>query len=336
MTAEELPVIAITMGDACGIGPEVVAKALASREVSGICRPLVIGSTQALEDAIKLVGVPLEAREVGSPQEAQASRDVVAVLDLHNLDTGSITIGQVSAEAGRASMEWVVRAAELAMDARIQAIATAPLHKEAASLAGYRVIGHTELLQQVTGASQVVTMLMSGPLRAAHLTTHHSLRRACDYVKRSYILARLQLIHQSFEEWGMLNPRIGVAALNPHASDAGLMGDEEEKEILPAVKAARQMGINAIGPVPADMVFVQAIAGRYDVVLALYHDQAHIAIKVYGFERSVSVNLGLPFIRTSVDHGTAFDIAGQGIASAASMVEAVKVAVSLATGKGLP
>ena len=233
-------------------------------------------------------------------------------------------------------MEWVARAAELAMDARVQAITTAPLHKEAASLAGYRVIGHTELLQQVSGASQVITMLMSGTLRAAHLTTHHSLRRACDYVKKSYILARLQLIHHSFEEWGMLNPSIGVAALNPHASDAGLMGDEEEREILPAVKAARQLGINAIGPVPADMVFVQAIAGRYDVVLALYHDQAHIAIKVYGFERSVSVNLGLPFIRTSVDHGTAFDIAGQGIASAASMVEAVKVAVSLATGKGLP
>jgi 4-hydroxythreonine-4-phosphate dehydrogenase len=233
-------------------------------------------------------------------------------------------------------MEWVVHAAQLAMDAQVQAIATAPLHKEAAALAGYLVVGHTELLQQVTKVSQVVTMLMTGPLRAAHLTTHRSLRRACDYVKKSYILARLQLVHQSFEEWGMLKPRIGVAALNPHASDGGLLGDEEEREIRPAVVAARALGIDTIGPVPADMVFVQAIRGYYDVVLAMYHDQAHIAIKVHGFERSVSVNLGLPFIRTSVDHGTAFDIAGQGIADADSMIEAIKVAVSLATGQGLP
>jgi 4-hydroxythreonine-4-phosphate dehydrogenase len=162
------------------------------------------------------------------------------------------------------------------------------------------------------------------------------LRRACDYVKKGYILSKLHLIHSTFEDWGMPNAHIGVAALNPHGSDGGLLGDEEEREIAPAVKAAKEMGIAVSGPVPADTIYVQAIRGKYDVVLAMYHDQGHIAIKVHGLERSTSVNLGLPFIRTSVDHGTAFDIAGKGVANAESMVEAIKVAVSLASGKGLP
>ena len=336
MTVGRLPVVAITMGDVCGIGPEIIAKALTSNEVMGLCRPLVIGNAQALEDSIRLVRAPLEVREVLSPDDAEASDGVVSIFDPHDLDMNSITLGEISAAAGKAAMDWVTLAARMAMDARVQAIATAPLNKEAAARGGYRDIGHTELLQRVAGVSQVATMLMTGRLRVVHLTTHRSLRRACNYIKKSYLLTRLQLIDVSFEEWGMPHPRIGVAALNPHSSDAGLLGDEEGKEIRPAVEEAVQVGIDAIGPVPADIIFVQAIEGRYDVVLAMYHDQGHIPIKVHGLERSISVNLGLPFVRTSVDHGTAFDIAGGGIANATSMIEAIKTAVSLANGQGLP
>ena len=336
MTARGLPIIAITMGDVCGIGSEIIVKALVSDELAGLCRPLVIGNIQALEDTIRLVRAPLEAQEVLTPDDAEPIGDTVSIFDPHNLEMASITVGEISANAGKAAMDWVRLAAQMAMDARVQAIATAPLNKEAAILGGYRDIGHTDLLQRVAGASQVATMLMTGPLRVTHLTTHHSLRRACGYVKRSYILARLQLIHDSFEDWGITNPHIGVAALNPHGSDGGLLGDEEDREILPAVETAKRMDINATGPVPADIVFVQAIEGMYDVVLAMYHDQGHIPIKVHGLERSITVNLGLPFVRTSVDHGTAFDIAGGGVANATSMVEAIKAAVSLANGQGLP
>jgi 4-hydroxythreonine-4-phosphate dehydrogenase len=283
-----------------------------------------------------MTGVPLDVQPVFSPGDADPSVGVVSVFDPQDLDVDSVTIGEVSPTAGKAAMDWVTLAAHMAMDARVDAITTAPLNKEAAALGGYHDIGHTELFQRIAGASQVATMLMTGPLRVVHLTTHRSLRRACDYVKKSYILTRLQLIDVTFEEWVMPHPRIAVAALNPHGSDAGLLGDEEENEISPAVDEAIQVGIDAIGPVPADTVFVQAINGAYDVVLAMYHDQGHIPIKVHGLERSISVNLGLPFIRTSVDHGTAFDIAGAGIANPRSMIEALKAAVSLATGKGLP
>ena len=209
------------------------------------------------------------------------------------------------------------------------------MNKEAASLAGYKAIGHMELLQEITGAKDVATMLMSGKLRVVHLTTHRSLKVACDYVTRERVLSKLELTHRVFGEWGLPNPRIGVAALNPHASDGGLLGTEETAAIGPAVAAAREGGIDAYGPVPADIVFHQAILGRYDVVLAMYHDQGHIPVKVHGFEQSVSVNLGLPFVRSSVDHGTAFDIAGKGVADHHSMVEAIKVASALCSGKGL-
>ena len=178
-------------------------------------------------------------------------------------------------------------------------------------------------------------MLMSGRLRVVHLTTHRSLRRACDYVTKDRILAKLELTHTSFTQWGIPNPSIGVAALNPHGSDGGLLGDEEAEEISPAVEEARAKGIDAHGPIPADIIFHQAIRGAYDVTLAMYHDQGHIPVKVYGFEESITANLGLPFVRTSVDHGTAFDIAGKGVAHHQSMLESIKLAVALSLGKGL-
>ena len=329
------PLIAITMGDPCGIGPEVVAKSLAAEEIYDICQPLVVGSAWAMEQAVMLASAPLYVKQVDSPEDAGLMHGTIDVLDIHNLNPKDVTVGQVSPVCGKAAMEWVSKAAELALAGQVKAIATASINKEAASLAGYSAIGHMELLQEVSGAKDVATILISGLLRVVHLTTHRSLRQACDYVTSDNILAKLVLTQRSFEAWGMPNPRIGVAALNPHASDGRLLGDEEAEEIGPAIEEAKRKGINAYGPIPADVVFHQAIQGMYDVTLAMYHDQGHIPVKVHGFELSITANLGLPFVRTSVDHGTAFDIAGKGVADHRSMREAIKLAVSLSTGKGL-
>ncbi len=337
MARSHRPVIAITLGDPCGIGPEVTAKALSLEgpAIHQLCLPLVVGSRHALEEAVNLVGASLKTRAVNDADGLEDSPGVVNVLDPGNLDPAEITIDRVSPACGKAAMEWVEAAARLAMAGRVQGLATAPVNKEAASLAGYKAIGHMELLQQISGAGQVATMLISGGLRVVHLTTHRSLRVACDYVTKERVLSMLELTHRCFKEWGVPEPRIAAAALNPHASDGGLLGSEEAEAIAPAVRDAQERGVNAEGPIPADVVFHQAIRGRFDVVLAMYHDQGHIPIKVHGFEESVSVNLGLPFVRTSVDHGTAFDIAGKGAADHTSMVETVRLAAALCTGRGL-
>ena len=335
MGEQRKPVVAVTMGDPCGIGPEVIAKALSSPEVYETCRPLIIGNGWCMERALELVGSDVKLHQATTPLEPNGATGTVELLDPGNLNAEDVTTGKISPTCGKAAMEWVSTAGELAMAGQVDAIATAPVNKEAASLGGYSAIGHTELFQELAGSPTVATMLMSGNLRVVHLTTHRSLRRALDYVTKDRILSFLQLTHDTFGRWGMANPRIGVAALNPHGSDNGLLGHEENEEIGPAVEAARAAGVNATGPVPADSVFHQAIGGRYDVVLAMFHDQGHIPVKVHGFERSITANLGLPFIRTSVDHGTAFDIAGQGVADHLSMVEAIKLAQTFARGQGL-
>ena len=335
MIERDRPVIAITMGDPCGIGPEVIVKALAEPAVHDLCRPIVVGSLPTLEAALSLTGVPLTPQPIEAPAKADDNPSLVNIIDPQNLNPGQITVGQISPPCGRAAMEWVTAAAHLALDGSVKALATAPVNKEAASLAGYKAIGHMELLQEITGVTKVATMLITGSLRVVHLTTHRSLRVACDYVTHERVLGMLELTHDSFRNWGFPTPRIAAAALNPHASDGGLLGDEETVAISPAVHDAQERGILAQGPIPADIVFHQAIQGVYDVVLAMYHDQGHIPIKVHGFEQSVSVNLGLPFVRASVDHGTAFDIAGKGIADHTSMVETIRLASLLSTGQGL-
>ena len=329
------PAIAITMGDPCGVGPEVVVKALADPRVYGYCRPLVVGNSLAMRQAVEFTGVQLRVSEVDDPAGAGKDPGVVDLVDIHNLNPEDITVGQISPACGKAAMEWVTKAGELALAGIVEGLATAPLNKEAASLAGYQSIGHMELLQELSEARTVATMLMAKNLRVVHLTTHRSLRVACDYVKKDRILDFLQLTHDSFVQWGFPRPTIGVAALNPHGSDGGLLGTEEAEEIAPAVEAAQNRGIAAVGPVPADVVFHRATEGGYDAVLAMFHDQGHIPVKVYGFEESITANLGLPFVRTSVDHGTAFDIAGKGVASHISMLEAIRLAVALAKGNGL-
>ena len=328
---DKRPYIAITMGDPAGIGPEVIAKALRDGDVYERCRPFVIGNTAAMADAISLVGDGGQPITAGSLEQVRGEPGTVDVMDPDNLDYGSVERGRVSAAAGGASVEWVLEAGELAASGRVQAVVTAPINKESASLAGYKDIGHMEIFQRQSGAKDVATMLMARQLRVVHLTTHRALRLACDYVTLDNVLAKIALTHTAFLGWGFPSPRIGVAALNPHGSDGGLLGDEEATQIAPAVEAARASGVDAVGPVPADTVFNQAIDGVFDVVVAMYHDQGHIPIKVHDWARSVSVNLGLPFIRTSVDHGTAFDIAGRGVADHESMLEAIGVAVDLAS-----
>ena len=329
------PAIAITMGDPCGIGPEVVVKAMADSRVYETCRPLVVGNVYAMEQAVSLTGATMTVKEATDPTQSGMEPGVIEVVDVHNLNSEDITVGEINPTCGKAAMEWVTRAGELAMEGVVDALATAPLNKEAASLAGYKSIGHMELLQDLSNTKLVATMLMAKNLRVVHLSTHRSLSLACELVKKDRILDYLRLTHESFIRYGFEKPRIGTAALNPHGSDGGLLGDEERLEITPAIETAQSEGIEATGPVPADIIFHQAIQGQYDAVLCMYHDQGHIPVKVYGFEESITANLGLPFVRTSVDHGTAFDIAGQGIASHESMLESIRLAVALAEGNGL-
>ena len=327
------PRIAITMGDAAGIGPEIVIKALGSKKIYSICRPLVIGDARILTVAIESLKSALKLRTVKGADEAKGEFGFIDLIDLKNLDSREVQTGQVSPACGRAAMQYIIEATRLALAGEVKAVVTAPINKEATIRAGYGDMGHMEYFARITHTTEYATMLASGPLRVVHLTTHYSLKDAKERVTKERILEKLKLTQDSFQKWGISQPRIAVAALNPHGGEGGLLGSEEIEQIEPAVKEARNLGIDARGPLPADSVFTRAIGGEFDVVIAMYHDQGHIAVKVYGFERSITVALGLPFIRTSVDHGTAFDIAGKGIASSQSLEEAIMVAFGLSQGK---
>ncbi len=331
------PYVGLTMGDPCGIGPEVVIKALIHSKIYEWCNPVIIGNAASLRETVKMLDIDMAINHISETdiEMSRVSPNAASVIDIGNLNYEDVTIGEINPGCGKAAMEWVSHAGRLAMSGAIGGIATAPLNKEAASLAGYEAIGHMELLQELTGSKTVATMLIAKNLRVVHLTTHRSLRVACDYVKKDRILDYLRITDQNFKKWGFENPRIGVAALNPHGSDGGLLGDEENDEILPAVTQAKSEGMTVEGPIPADIIFHQAINDQYDAVLCMYHDQGHIPVKVYGFEESITANLGLPFVRTSVDHGTAFDIAGKGIADPLSMIEAIKLASTLISGSRL-
>lgn len=306
------------MGDPNGIGPEVVAKALARPDVRAGAELAVVGLRTVLAPWLERAGVGRV--EVVEPESAP----------------GFVPrFGEVDAQAGWLAHRWVEFAARECLAGRAAAMVTAPVNKTAFALAGIGETGHQEVLQRVSGAETVLTMLATGRLRRVHLSTHKSLREACAFVTRERVRRALVLTDGEFRRWGLERARLAVAALNPHAGEGGLIGREEVDEIVPAVEEARAAGVDARGPFPADSVFNRAIAGEFDAVLVMYHDQGHIAVKVHGLERSVSVNLGLPFIRTSVDHGTAFDIAGRGVANAESMAEAVLLASRLARGAGL-
>jgi len=331
----ERPLIAVTLGDPAGIGPEVAVKALQRDELRSHARLFLLGSPTSAAAALRLVGSTDELRPVRRTGDVRGEAGTTEVLVVGGFREDYFAMGEHSVVAGEASHIWVEEAARLALAGEVDAIVTAPINKESWQLAGSSDTGHQEVFKRLSGSEHVATMLISGTLRCMHLSTHKTLAEACAYVTRENVLEAIRLTDRHFREWGFAEPRIGVAALNPHAGDGGLIGTEELTEIGPAVDDARAEGIAATGPVPADSVFPQAIAGRYDVVVVMYHDQGHIAIKVHGFEESISVNLGLPFIRTSVDHGTAFDIAGKGVADETSMVEAITTAIRLVKRQGL-
>jgi 4-hydroxythreonine-4-phosphate dehydrogenase len=333
-TTQQRPVLAVTMGDASGIGPETAVKALAEEHVYAVAKPVVLGTNWVLEDAVKLTGVPLTVRPITTIAEARSEHGTIDVLEFDNLRRDEVVVGQVSAGCGRAAVEYIEEAARLAISGAVEAVVTCPINKEAVHAAGFHDdIGHQEILARVAGSKQMATLLMTEGLRVLHLSTHKSLIEAARFVTKENVLTKLHLAQDCISRWGMKRPRIAVAGLNPHGGEGGMLGREEIDEIAPAVEAARDAGIDARGPFPADSVFYRAIAGEFDIVLALYHDQGHIAIKVHNFEDSVTANLGLPFVRTSVDHGTAFDIAGKGIANHRSLVRAIETAITLVTGR---
>jgi len=328
----ERPIIAITMGDPVGIGPEIAAKASAREEVWECCRPIIIGDGDVLGKVSALApGLPTIYR---TDDVTQTIFDPAApkVLDLSNVDLSTLSPGKVTAAAGRASVDYVKKALELALAGQVDGIATGPINKAALRSAGIPYVGHTELLAALTGAKRAITMLKTPGLRVAHVTRHLPLREVAEHITFERVLETIRLTDTGLRQMGVARPRLAVAALNPHGGDEGLLGREEIETISPAVEAAREEGIDTQGPIPADSVFFRAIKGEFEAVVAMYHDQGHIPIKTHGFERSVTVTLGLPIVRTSVDHGTAFDIAWRGQASEESMVEAIRLAAQLASG----
>ncbi|MCI0484527.1 MAG: 4-hydroxythreonine-4-phosphate dehydrogenase PdxA [candidate division NC10 bacterium] len=318
------------MGDPAGIGPEIILKALAQEVIYRQAMPIVIGDGAVLERAKGYVCSPVRIRRIGPVGEVTGRFGEVEVLDLKNVDLEKCPPGVLSAEAGRAAVECIFRAIDFARANELDAVVTAPLNKEAIHLAGYRFAGHTEIFAERTGSRNYALMLVAGRLRVLHVSTHVSLREACDRVRKDRVLQVIHLAHDAAAAWGLRRPRIGVAGLNPHAGEQGIFGHEEREEIAPAVAAARAEGIDAVGPVPPDTLFYRALKGEFDFVVAMYHDQGHIPVKLRSFDRAVNVTVGLPIIRTSVDHGTAFDIAGKGTASPRSLVEALRLAIRMA------
>ena len=326
------PIVGLTMGDPAGVGPEVVVRALAERDIYDRCRPVVVGDLATVERTIAGIGLPLRAKPVASPAEAAYEHGLVELVQATADDLTGIRMGAVSAAAGKAAVQCVFKAVELAQARQIDAIATAPLNKDAINQAGYHYPGHTEMLAELTHTTDYSLMLVAGDLRVIHVTTHVSMRRALEVLSRERVLRIIRLAHRTAKELGVAAPRVAVAGFNCHAGENGLFGTEEIEHIAPAVEAARAEGIDATGPWPGDTVFYRAATRKeFDIVVAMYHDQGHIAVKMLGFEAGVNTTAGLPIIRTSVDHGTAFRRAGQWRANAGSMIEAIKLAADLAT-----
>ena len=323
------PLVAVTMGDPAGVGPEIIAKTFADSDFHARNRALVVGDAGMLQRAAQLVGLPLEINEIPEPEDAAFTPGTADVLQVGELPP-DLPFGELDARAGDAAFRYVERATGLASAGRVAAIATAPLNKEAMHLAGHGYPGHTEILADLTGTEDYAMMLVTDELKVIHVSTHVSLREAIDRAQPERELAVIRLAHESLKKLGVESPRVAVAGLNPHAGENGLFGKEDLEKIRPAVKAALDEGIDASGPWAPDTVMMRARQGHFDVVVVQYHDQGHIPIKLMGFDTGVNVTVGLPFFRTSVDHGTAFDIAGTGKADHASLEAALDLARSLA------
>jgi 4-hydroxythreonine-4-phosphate dehydrogenase len=323
------PRVAVTMGDPAGIGPEVVLKAVAEPDVLAACAPVIVGDAQLLAHAARTLDLQCGYDIVRRGESLPADAGLPVIYHLDNIGA-SVAPGVESGEAGRAAAEYIEAAVELCASGACDAISTAPINKRALFLGGYSFPGHTEFLAHLTGTSECAMAFVASNLRIVLISTHVPLADAIRLVEKDRIVRVVRLTNRELKRWGIARPRIAVAALNPHGAEGGLFGVEESAEIMPAVEAARAEGIEALGPFSADTVFLRASRGEFDAVVSCYHDQAMIPVKCLSFGEAVNVTLGLPFIRTSVDHGTAFDIAGRGIAEHSSMVAAIKLAAQLA------
>ncbi len=326
----DLPLLAITLGDPAGTGPELLTKALVLPEVRALCRPLVIGDAAVLAKACDYTGSTARVRGFASPEVAEFADGEIAVHDLKNVDLARLQLGRADPLAGHAAYEYVKTAAELALAGRVGGIVTSAINKAALNAAGHHFDGHTGLLAEVCKAPGATMMLVADKLRVSHVSTHVSLRQAIDRVRPERIIKVLQLTHAAVQRLGIAKPRLAVAGLNPHAGEGGLFGDEEAKFIAPAIEQARALGMDVTGPWPGDTIFFRAAQGEFDGTVAMYHDQGHVAAKMLGIWRGVNVTLGLPIIRTSVEHGTDFANAGTGRGDPRSLVEAIKLAAALA------
>ncbi|HHY81181.1 MAG TPA: 4-hydroxythreonine-4-phosphate dehydrogenase PdxA [Clostridiales bacterium] len=333
------------MGDPAGIGPEITIRALSDPAIYSACRPIVIGDADVLEQVMPIVSDgSLVIHKAADVSDALFQYGVIDIIDIGAVDCSTLQPGRVSAQAGEAAYLYIEKAIQLAQSGIVDATVTNPINKEALNLAGRHYAGHTEIYADLTNTKNVTMLLAHGPLRVVHVSTHVSLRRACDLVKKERILDVIRIADDACRRLGIDSPRIAVAGLNPHSGENGLFGTEEAEEIIPAIEAAREEGISAEGPVPPDTVFSKAQGGMYDIVVAMYHDQGHIPLKLAGFKldektgrwtniSGVNITLGLPIIRTSVDHGTAFDQAWKGTASPMSLIEAINYAIRLANVK---
>jgi 4-hydroxythreonine-4-phosphate dehydrogenase len=320
------PIIGVTLGDPAGVGPEVVVKSLSDPELFQVARPLIIGDADTVQEAMQLCDLNMELNRVTGPQAGRYTHGTLDLLDLDNLDIRALQKGAVQAMSGRAAYEYIAKAVELAGAGGLDAIATSPINKESLRAAGVAQVGHTEIMQELSGCGELLTLFEVRGLRTFFLSRHVSLRAACDLVTKERLLAFIARCADALERLGIREGTMAVAGLNPHCGEHGLFGDEEVRHVAPAVQEAGAAGYRVEGPIGADSVYHQALQGRYSAVLSLYHDQGHIATKTLDFERTISLTIGMPFLRTSVDHGTALDIAWRGQASEVSMTEAILLA----------
>ncbi|HET7875591.1 MAG TPA: 4-hydroxythreonine-4-phosphate dehydrogenase PdxA [Methylomirabilota bacterium] len=338
--ASRIPLLGITMGDPAGVGPEITAKALARPDVAASCRAVVIGDRSVMAATLDLLRSPIALHAVARVGDCAFAPGTIECLDLATVDAATLPKGAVSPEAGRAAYAYIEAAVRLCQAGEVDGMVTAPVNKEALAAAGHQHTGHTEILARLSNTQDFAMLLMGKQLRVIHVTTHVALRRVPDLVTRDRVLRVIRLAQRTMEGLGTPRPKIAVCGLNPHAGEDGLFGDEEKTQIIPAMEDARREGLDVYGPLPADTLFSRARGGEFDIVVAMYHDQGHVPVKTLGFTydekagtwtglSGVNVTVGLPFLRVSVDHGTAFDRAWKGIANPESMIEAIEVAVRM-------
>jgi len=327
---DDRPILALTMGDAAGSGAEIITMSLGDRENTGRCRAIVVGDAGTMEEALEITGTPGSIRAIANPEEAKFQAGTIEVLDLRNIDLANLNRGHVSEMTGQAAYEYIEKATQLALTGVVDGIVTSAINKKSLNRAGHHYDGHTGLLSALCGSPEVTMMLVAGKLRVSHVSTHLPLRDAIERIRKDRILKTVELTHDGLGQLGITDPHIAVAGLNPHAGENGLFGDEETRIIQPALEDARKSGYNVSGPYPGDTVFFRNLQGEFDGSIAMYHDQGHVAAKMLGIWMGVNVTLGLPIVRTSVEHGTNFPMAGKGTSDPRSMNAAIRLGASMA------